>query len=507
MGDGTSPGSAYDLNGIIRSLTRQGLYNGTKTTIDQLGYTYNTGSNRLLKVIDAQTTDYQLGDFNNGSSGSSNDYDYDANGNLVKDGNKGISAISYNILNLPEQITVTGKGIIVYGYDAAGTKLSKTVTEGAKTTRTLYLGGMIFENDTLRHIATAEGRLRPVTPTATTFVYDYFLKDHLGNVRAMIDQNGTVMEETHYYPFGLIQKGISYENTSYLGNKFKFNRGNELQAGEFAGNVGLELYDALNRLYDPQLGRFWQIDELAEANWEWTPYNFAINNPISFNDPLGLKEGPNDVKTLEEVTVVAARGLWGKRNLYYQLLRNNINIDRIANNSLRESMQNIRKIVNFSQKVAEQTRKDDEAFIEGATFVGSFFVPVGWLTKAKYAKWALRLLKLKRGLTGFKALKYAAQFGIKSYRELKKLSPAGSQVHHLIEKRFADLMEQKAGEMASIVVTETEHQVFTNAWRAKIGYEGSKAATTTLNATREQVENAARVIYKEYPEILKALGL
>lgn len=61
--------------------------------------------------------------------------------------------------------------------------------------------------------------------------------------------------------------------------------------------------------------------------------------------------------------------------------------------------------------------------------------------------------------------------------------------------------------MSSIVLTEAEHQVFTNAWRAKIGYEGSNAIKTTLTATRADVEKAAREIYKDYPEILNALGL
>jgi hypothetical protein len=56
--------------------------------------------------------------------------------------------------------------------------------------------------------------------------------------------------------------------------------------------------------------------------------------------------------------------------------------------------------------------------------------------------------------------------------------------------------------MASIALTQTEHQAFTNAWRNAIPYgEG------TINATREQVMNAAKQIYKEYPEILNALGL
>jgi hypothetical protein len=56
--------------------------------------------------------------------------------------------------------------------------------------------------------------------------------------------------------------------------------------------------------------------------------------------------------------------------------------------------------------------------------------------------------------------------------------------------------------MPSIAVTPVEHQVFTNAWRTAIPYgEG------TANATRDQIMNAARQIYKEYPEIIDAIGL
>ncbi|ANH80061.1 hypothetical protein A8C56_02845 [Niabella ginsenosidivorans] len=112
-----------------------------------------------------------------------------------------ISTIAYNILNLPEQITVTGKGTISYQYDAAGNKLQKKVTEGSATKTTDYLGEMIFENNVLQHVAMEEGR---ICPNGTAFVYDYFLKDHLGNVRAMVQEDKTLLEETHYYPFGLI---------------------------------------------------------------------------------------------------------------------------------------------------------------------------------------------------------------------------------------------------------------------------------------------------------------
>ncbi|MEJ0105028.1 MAG: hypothetical protein WDO19_21850 [Bacteroidota bacterium] len=60
------------------------------------------------------TDNGKLGDFKDGSNGTGNDYSYDVNGNLTADANKAISSISYNHLNLPSVVTVTGKGTITY---------------------------------------------------------------------------------------------------------------------------------------------------------------------------------------------------------------------------------------------------------------------------------------------------------------------------------------------------------------------------------------------------------
>jgi RHS repeat-associated protein len=102
----------------------------------------------------------------------------------------------------------------------------------------------------------------------------------------VIHNKGPLVEETHYYPFGLTMAGISSKAAGSLQNRNKFNSGNELQDGEFSDGSGLETYDAVNRMYDPQLGRFFQIDELGEANEDVSSYSFSHNNPIVFNDPL-----------------------------------------------------------------------------------------------------------------------------------------------------------------------------------------------------------------------------
>ncbi|TXJ29020.1 MAG: hypothetical protein E6Q24_04910 [Chitinophagaceae bacterium] len=124
---------------------------------------------------------------------------------------------------------------------------------------------------------------------------------------------GTLLEETHYYPFGLTMSGISSRAlNSAPANKYKFNRGTELGNNEFSDNSGLELYETPFRSYDPQIGRFHQVDKLAEIAKELSIYVFASNNPISRNDPLGLADTIVDgkkyeVKTLEGVTVTGSR--------------------------------------------------------------------------------------------------------------------------------------------------------------------------------------------------------
>jgi RHS repeat-associated protein len=200
--------------------------------VDDFNYTYknNSKSNRLLAVTESTgigTTDFKLGDFTDKNT-TQDDYDYDGNGNMKYDKNKSISAITYNYLNLPQQITVTGKGTIKYIYDASGGKQQKITEETnatvpyngtnypnvAITTTTTYIGGLVYEtklygnpalaslqyNDRLLYIPHEEGRIRflPADPntcpvSTDRLVYDYFLRDHLGNVRLVLtEQNESI---------------------------------------------------------------------------------------------------------------------------------------------------------------------------------------------------------------------------------------------------------------------------------------------------------------------------
>ncbi len=197
IGDGADPVSAYDANGNIKQMRHWGKKGTTENVlIDNLAYSYDTtavtGGNKLYKVTDAANDPATtLGDFSDQNTAASFDYAYDKNGNLTKDENKKISSIQYNLLNLPKTITITGKGTISYQYDATGRKLFKTVLDQTispnKTTRTDYIGAAIYDNDALQFISHEEGRIRPLA--AGGFTYDYFMKDHLGNVRIVLAEN------------------------------------------------------------------------------------------------------------------------------------------------------------------------------------------------------------------------------------------------------------------------------------------------------------------------------
>ena len=208
----------FDANGNLLSLNQKGLKINASPTIDQLSYTYQSNSNKLAKVTDGlNDPNTKLGDFHDGTNGSTDDYGYDGNGNLLIDNNKAISSITYNHLNLPVVITVTGKGTITYTYDAAGNKLQKVTVDNtvvpSKTTTSLYLNGVVFQNDTVQFIAHEEGRIRVIS-VAPYYAYDYFLKDHLGNIRMMLTDEA----KTDMYPAASMEVATASVEESFYSN-------------------------------------------------------------------------------------------------------------------------------------------------------------------------------------------------------------------------------------------------------------------------------------------------
>ena len=260
----------YDKNGNIKGLQRYGQTGASAYgLIDNLTFTLN--GNRLNRVDDAVTASTYGGgfEFKDGVK-QANEYAYDANGNLTKDLNKGITGISYNCLNLPNAVTFSDGSTITYTYGADGTKLRTVHKIGSATTTTDYCGNVIYENGVQKLLLTEEGYV-----TLSDSKYHYYLKDHQGNNRVVINQSGTVEETNHYYPFG----GVFASAGSI--QPYKYN------GKEFDNKKGLNWYDYGARHYDAALGRFTTNGRFAEKYYSMSPYQYGANNPVNNIDVNG----------------------------------------------------------------------------------------------------------------------------------------------------------------------------------------------------------------------------
>lgn len=173
----------------------------------------------------------------------------------------------------------------VYLYSADGTKLRTTHTINGTVTKTDYCGNVIYENDTATQLLAEAGYV-----SLNDNQYHYYLQDHQGNNRAIVDKNGTPEETNHYYPFG----GI-FASTGNV-QPYKYN------GKEFDGKKGLNWYDYGARYYDAALGRFITVDPMAEKYYPTSPYEYCLNNPVKFIDIDG--KDPGDVfKTTNQAAI------------------------------------------------------------------------------------------------------------------------------------------------------------------------------------------------------------
>lgn len=214
---------------------------------------------------------------------------------MVKDLDRDIVEIQYNLLNLPNGLQFTNGNTTNYIYNAGGQKLSvtyQTAVSGTNipmTATTLiplvpasvqatikrdYCGNIIYENGAINRVLIPDGYVSfsGVTPT-----YHYYLKDHLGNNRVVINQSGAVEEVNHYYPFG----GLFGESAASDVQPYKYN------AKELDRMHGLNLFDYGARHYDGTGEKWWSVDPLAEKYPNISPYSYCLNNSVNMIDPDG----------------------------------------------------------------------------------------------------------------------------------------------------------------------------------------------------------------------------
>ena len=204
------------------------------------------------------------------------EYGYNVNGNLIKDLNKKSTDIQYNVLNLPCRIQFENGSIISYLYNVDEAKLRTTHVIENNTTITDYCGNVIYENGIPDKLLTGYGYI-----SLNDKKYHYFIRDHQGNNRVVVEQGGEVEELNHYYPFGGLMANSSTSIQPYKYNGKELGRKNEL-----------DWYDYGARHYDVMLARWHTIDLLAEKYNSFNPYNYCGNNLIRYIDPDG--KGWND---------------------------------------------------------------------------------------------------------------------------------------------------------------------------------------------------------------------
>jgi len=359
LGNGVDANTAYDPNGNILKMQQNGMYFGSSGPIDGLTYTYDLNSNKLKNVRDEFGGEGTFGDFytksihpnyidkiiaaNNPETAAANiaairDYFYDNNGNLTVDRNKGIFAASgtegivYNHLNLPYQVRIrkmnsgnynVAQGTITYIYDALGNKLAKQVFEVAnppalpqsKTTITSYLPVGVLQDNQWQFIFQEEGRFRPTlneNGVLTGIEADYFIKDHLGNVRAVITDEQQPAEVYH----ANIESNRRTEEVALFGDAVEYSATSTPPGFEDHETIGaypnpgnqqvveLKNYNSYGQRVGPGLLlKVMAGDKVAARTYAW--YQASIdktktNHPISmaldlfsklvFSLPAGMKE-------------------------------------------------------------------------------------------------------------------------------------------------------------------------------------------------------------------------
>ena len=225
---------------------------------------------------------------------SGNSCAYDANGNRLYDSDSNIWGINYNLLNLPDAMQFYQGHQTIYTYSAAGAKLKvvdKTAPEGvilpvtslntvlsnpsvSTITTTDYVGNVIYENGTLKRILTPEGYWQDGT-------YYYFLKDHLGSNRVVINNSGGIAETSSYYP-----SGMRFGESAVNGGSVQPYRhtGHEMQSMH-----GLNWIDNGARFRTVNDGGgLPTVDPLAEKYYSISPYAYCKGNPMRFIDPTGM---------------------------------------------------------------------------------------------------------------------------------------------------------------------------------------------------------------------------
>lgn len=326
---------SYDRNGNITNLVRNGMMqDGRFGIIDNLSMTYDGNQ---LKTVEEKASPILYANSLDVKDGSV-DIQYNSNGSLIVDGTRGITHITYDDNNNPIWIQFENGNVTKYIYSAVGEKLrtihytamedthidigdeyddieedylsvdstdyllgGTIIYTNGKLSKILFDGGYIDANYVKgpqivrprrtpgmtdeEYQALIEQWLRIRNAKNLILSYKFYNKDHLGNIREVIDEDGKICQTNDYYPYGTpFSSSSSTINATY--QPFKYN------GKEFDMMHGLNTYDYGARQYYSLLPTWDRIDPLAEENSNVTPYMYCAGDPVNKIDPDGRFASP-----------------------------------------------------------------------------------------------------------------------------------------------------------------------------------------------------------------------
>lgn len=207
-------------------------------------------------------------------------YIYDANGNMLSDGE---DCYHYNEANQMDKVTkcANGETIAEYVYDYTGMRLVKKEFENGVLKRTVYSPADEFEtvkqasNGATANTTYYKANDELIAKKNPDGSITYYHNDHLGSSAVLSDETGAVVEKTSYEPYGEVKSGGTKSKFGYTGQE----KDNE---------TGLNYYNA--RYYDPHIQRFIQPDDIIQDPYisqDLNKYSYTRNNPVKYTDPTG----------------------------------------------------------------------------------------------------------------------------------------------------------------------------------------------------------------------------
>ena len=488
----------YTYDSLYR-LTSETITEGEKVTV--YIYAYDNVSNRILKTVNGEETVYTYNALNQLVSDSETSYEYDLNGNLVRVIGSAQSALyEYNAENKLVKATVQN-GVLVteesYTYDYQGNRTSKTTHRSDGVTEYVkYLNdnssltnvlAEIDENGTAKCVYTIGADLVSQERDGRT---SFYLYDGHGSVTALANESGVVTDTYSYDAFGnlLKSKGSIKNCYRYCGEQFDETTG---------------LYYLRARYMDTSTGRFISQDT----------YHGTINDPVSLHKYLYCRSNPvmnidpSGYLTVEDLEV----GTTGEAILDVSYQMSNQSAMRIGMKILAVAvtifnivlatyiitdvlLDNVSGIADGSTNSSDANDEARDSVIDNAienTGTGSGGSNNDDDEWRKFVKQVKDLIE---------------KYGVLTYEEFKKaLKNAGFEIHHLIEKRFANLFKIGQEKIPSLPLPHTLHQVFTKLWRQAIAYSNASVELTTQSATKEVLIQAVKNIYRDFPEIVEIL--